>query len=92
MALAPESEIQAGNTLGSFVNAETNVRFDFGKTDKPPFTIFGIKGDLVKIYTIDGSRYAYLRKTRAYVIVDEDENGPVIETWPIKKKVTFWVG
>ena len=29
-------------------------------------------------------RYARVLKTVAYVIVDEDENGPVIEKWQIK--------
>jgi len=31
-----------------------------------------------------GFRYARVLKTRAHVVVDEDENGPVIEVWKFK--------
>lgn len=31
-----------------------------------------------------GFRYAKVLKTRAHVVVDEDENGPVIEVWKFK--------
>ncbi len=31
-----------------------------------------------------GFRYARVMKTRAWVVVDEDENGPVLECWKFK--------
>lgn len=31
-----------------------------------------------------GFRFARVLKTRAHVVVDEDENGPVIEVWKFK--------
>lgn len=34
--------------------------------------------------SIHGNAPLALSKTRAYVMVDEDENGPVVETWPIR--------
>ena len=32
-----------------------------------------------------GFRFAKILKTRAHVVVDEDENGPVIEVWHFKQ-------
>jgi len=31
-----------------------------------------------------GFRYARVLKTRAWVVIDEDENGPVLECWKFK--------
>ena len=40
-----------------------------------------------------GFRYARVMKTRAHVIVDEDENGPVVEIWKFKQKSkTYYTG
>lgn len=46
------------------------------------------------IFTIDGTRLAKVLKTVAYVVVNEDESGPVIEKWDIKTHrhyPTHWV-
>jgi hypothetical protein len=32
-----------------------------------------------------GFRYAKVMKTRVYICVDEDEHGPIIEKWYLKK-------
>jgi hypothetical protein len=39
-----------------------------------------------------GYRYATVKKTVAYIVVDEDENGPVVEKWFLKKnnKYAIW--
>jgi len=43
-----------------------------------------------KLWTLDGFRYANIKKTVAYIIVDEDEYGlPVIEKWEIKQHQQF---
>ena len=37
-----------------------------------------------KLWTMDGYRYALIKKTVAYIVVDEDDAGlPVIEKWDI---------
>ena len=37
-----------------------------------------------------GYRYAYVKKTVAYICIDEDEFGlPVIEKWNLKKNVKY---
>jgi len=38
-----------------------------------------------------GYRYAVVMKTVAYIAVDEDEDGPVVEKWNIKKNVEYAV-
>jgi|TARA_R110000764_G_scaffold69118_2_gene143201 hypothetical protein len=36
-----------------------------------------------------GWRYANVKKTVAYVIVDEDEGGPILERWFLKKNDAY---
>jgi len=36
-----------------------------------------------------GYRYAVVMKTRAYIAVDEDEDGPVVEKWYLKKNTEY---
>ena len=36
-----------------------------------------------------GWRYANVKKTVAYIIVDEDEGGPVLERWFLKKNTEY---
>jgi hypothetical protein len=38
-----------------------------------------------------GWRYANVKKTVAYIIVDEDEGGPVLERWYIKQRRDYFV-
>ena len=43
-----------------------------------------------KLWTLDGHRYALIKKTVAYIVVDEDDAGlPVIEKWDIKQHKEF---
>jgi len=43
-----------------------------------------------KLWTLDGYRYALIKKTVAYIVVDEDDAGlPVIEKWDIKQHKTW---
>ena len=36
-----------------------------------------------------GWRFAKVKKTVAYVIVDEDEGGPILERWFLKKNTEY---
>ena len=39
-----------------------------------------------------GYRYATVKKTVAYIVVNEDEYGkPVIEKWPLKKNIEYFI-
>lgn len=40
---------------------------------------------------MSGWRYAKVLKTVAYIIVDEDENGPVIEKWDLKNNRRYLI-
>ena len=41
------------------------------------------EGDAMRAHD-QGFRYARVLKTRAWVVIDEDENGPVLECWKFK--------
>ena len=79
MAFAP-FEIR---TVGCFVEAGLKNLFEFDKSsdrEDYPFRVWvtsPVKG-------IDsGWRYANVLKTVAYIVVDEDDNGDVVEKWAI---------
>ena len=38
-----------------------------------------------------GWRYANVKKTVAYIIVDEDDGGPILERWFLKKNTEYMV-
>jgi hypothetical protein len=38
---------------------------------------------------MSGWRFAKVKKTVAYVIVDEDEGGPILERWFLKKNTEY---
>ena len=71
--------------IGSFRHRETNAFFEYADRNKvePDW----VEGHPYVIFLSDGSyRYAGIRKTVAYVVVDENEYGhPVIEKWQIKQ-------
>jgi hypothetical protein len=77
--------------VGSFVEK------DFGKTHEYSLIgddMFGLlwMGEEYphKLWTLDGFRYANIKKTVAYIIVDEDEYGlPVVQKWDIKQHKEF---
>lgn len=77
MAFAP-FEIR---TVGCFIEAGIKKLFEFDKAsdrEDYPFRVWvtsPVKG-------IDsGWRYAKILKTVAYIVVDEDDNGDVVEKW-----------
>ena len=70
--------------IGAFVEKEMGNHFEFSLNDRDTWCDFPHKiwvGDVVG----QGYRYGTVKKTVAYIAVDEDENGlPVVEKWSIK--------
>lgn len=80
---------------GAFVHAETKKDFEFIYNSVAPFTI-EVNGKLkltnVQIFVGplgEDTRRAYLTKSRAYVVVDEDAKGWVVEKWNITKHRSY---
>lgn len=83
MALAPLSAYNQGKVLGEFTHAETGARFDY--TAAPDKLWDRTEFDKA-VWQIDGTyRFAKVLKTVAHVIVDETEDGFVVESWPLKR-------
>ena len=72
------------NPIGCFVEKEVGNYFEYSVNDDP---LNNCNEDcLHKIWVGDGYRYGTVKKTVAYIVVDEDEYGlPVIEKWDLKK-------
>jgi hypothetical protein len=73
-----------GSILGQFRNAETDVLFEYSicPEDEIQFDDYDVK------LWLRGEEFRFARvvKTRAYVVVDEaDDGSPVVETWIIKQ-------
>tara|TARA_Y100000389_G_C17427394_1_gene500391 strand:- start:822 stop:1082 length:261 start_codon:yes stop_codon:yes gene_type:complete len=70
--------------IGAFVEKEVGNHFEFSLNDRDTWCDYPHKiwvGDVVG----QGYRYGTVKKTVAYIAVDEDENGlPVVEKWSIK--------
>jgi hypothetical protein len=70
--------------IGAFVEKEVGNHFEFSLNDRDTWCDFPHKiwvGDVVG----QGYRYGTVKKTVAYIAVDEDEVGlPVVEKWAIK--------
>jgi hypothetical protein len=85
MAFAPISTYAAphgdGSCQGRFVEKDEGNLFEYSKNwssvDDFPHLVWVGDGDQY--------RYARVLKTVAYVAVDEDENGFVVEKWSIKQ-------
>jgi hypothetical protein len=82
MAFAPNSY----GIIGYFTHKETGVIFEYDK--KPDWKVDGM---LFGIYMSDGTkRTAIIKKTVAYVAIDEDEYGnPVLEKLALKRHVLY---
>ena len=80
------SYFKDGIASGCFQHKITKVWFEFRPTDNH----YAMEHDIqFEIAVADhfgyGVRFADIKKTVAYVAIDEDHNGlPVIEKWPIK--------
>ena len=86
--------------IGCFVERDTGNYFEYSINDETyegapvgfalnyPHKVWvgglGVAG-------MSGWRFAKVKKTVAYVIVDEDANGPVMEKWQLKKNTEYTV-
>lgn len=82
---------------GSFTNAETNLPFDFVSVPVKEQIVVEINGKLQfakhKIFVGPNgceTRYAVILKTVAYVVVDENESGWVVERWNTRRTRFFY--
>jgi hypothetical protein len=73
---------------GEFFLPETRKWFTF----RPTEDAWAAKHELIHaIDVLDGVRFGVVRKTVAYIAVDEDEYGnPVLERWFITKRRVFF--
>ena len=73
------------DNLGEFVEKDYGKTFTYRKnTGYNPYNLEH------EVDVLDGYRYATVKKTRAYVVVDEDTEGnPVFETWVLKKHTVY---
>ena len=99
MAFAPlEVSFDRGDAsiVGCFNEKEYGHLFEYSKFNDGWEPVYEIKGEPVyfphKVWVthpshIDGGyRHALVKKTVAYVVVDETENGFVVEKWDIKNQ------
>jgi hypothetical protein len=81
--------------IGVFVERDTGNHFEYSPNTCPDFDgelnhyphIVWVGGE--GVCGMRGYRYANVKKTVAYVIVDEDEGGPVLERWFLKKNTEY---
>ena len=79
--------------IGCFTEKEVGNYFEYSHNDDPfnwcedfPHKIQ--VGDVIG----QGYRYGIVKKTVAYIAVDEDEFGlPVLEKWQLKKNIEYFV-
>ena len=76
-------------SIGEFQEAEVGNWFTYSKAPK---TSWGFQHNLEYVIDVgeDEYRFANIKKTVAYVCIDEDEFGnPVLEKWNLKKHNMF---
>lgn len=84
----------AEKQIGCFVEKDTGNYFEYSVNDEPvdfahnyPHRVWvGGKG----VAGQSGWRYANVKKTVAYIIVDEDDGGPIVERWFLKSNVAYY--
>jgi len=78
--------------IGVFVERDTGNYFEFS-INEDHMAADEMGGFTHKVWVGDtiGSpyRYAVVMKTVAYIAVDEDEDGPVVEKWYLKKNQEY---
>ena len=79
--------------IGSFVEKSVGLTHEYSLIEeKDKFHGWGDNWRYYKhkLWTQDGYRYALIKKTVAYIVVDEDDAGlPVIEKWDIKQHYKY---
>lgn len=82
--------------FGQFRASETDVLFEYAERRWPDDSFAPEMPHVIYVggTTGPGTRLAKVLKTVVFVVVDEDENGPVVQKWPIKQHriyPTDWV-
>lgn len=80
--MAPHSQYE--RVAGQFQHKDTDACFDYAKQDGEFAHCMNTADFPHIVYVCDGIRAARVLKTVVYIAVDEDENGMVIEKWPLK--------
>ena len=87
----------APRATGNFTHAETGAYFEYGAIDGGQFSEYDLSIGASHIVYVGqwsrpwerierGTRAAIVKRTVAYVAIDEDDYGcPVWEKWPIRK-------
>jgi hypothetical protein len=81
--------IHTKNPMGQFVEKEVGNYFEYSANNTgmmPEYLHLVWVGGLVND---QGYRYANVKQTVAYIAVDEDDDGLVIEKWDIKKNIKY---
>ncbi len=107
MALAPHTNTDVHNQLragvvpttlplifGSFVEKDHGMTFEYAERRHPDDSFAPEMPHIIYVGCNQEVRLAKVLKTVAYVVVDENENGPVIEKWNIRNHReynTSWV-
>jgi hypothetical protein len=84
MGLATMDNYQT--TVGQFTERSVGKTHEYSNVPAGYFREWGGNWSMFKhkLWTLDGHRYALIKKTVAYIVVDEDDAGlPVIEKWDI---------
>ena len=90
MGLATMENLET--VIGSFVEKSAGKTHEYSDVAPGYFSEWGGNWSMFKhkLWTLDGHRYALIKKTVAYIVVDEDDAGlPVIEKWDIKQHKEF---
>jgi hypothetical protein len=75
--------------IGEFVEVEHGLSFSYALCDPEKDQFFIEKGYPHIIDMIGGIRYGLVKKTVIYIVVDENEEGLVVEKWNIKKHIIY---
>ena len=74
--------ISNNENIGDFQN-ENGLYYTYRKTSNPWALSHGL---YFEIDVLDGVRFGIVKKTRAYIAIDEDSEGePVLEFWYLKR-------
>jgi len=83
--------------IGNFVEKEHGNNFEYSlNEEQDAYTLSIVENYPHKVWVGSGQiggdsgwRYANVKKTVAYVIVDEDDCGPILERWFLKKNTEY---
>jgi|TARA_B110000908_G_scaffold91523_1_gene108624 hypothetical protein len=87
MAFAPDSvgfTYGDKSIIGCFNECEDGRLFEFSKNTDSTFNMPHKIWVTTPSNLDSGFRYGIVKKTVAYLVTDEDDNGPIFEKWKIK--------